>query len=81
MGIILITFIKLVQSSNERDLIRECNSRKLSSNIYVINTTVNEVDKVCGEVGGGGEGGIGLHFHIKSNQVISKKLRYILGLV
>ena len=40
--------------------------------------TVNEVDKVCGEVGGRGEG---LHFHIKSNQVISKKLRYILGLV
>ena len=29
MGIILITFIKLAQSSNERDLIRECNSRKL----------------------------------------------------
>ena len=31
--------------------------------------------------GGGGEGGEGLHFHIKSNQLISKKLRYSLGLV
>ena len=50
----------------------------------MLNTTVNEVDKVCGEVGGGGGevgGGEGLHFHIKSNQLISKKLRYSLGLV
>ena len=29
----------------------------------------------------GGGGGEGLHFHIKSNQLISKKLRYSLGLV
>ena len=43
--------------------------------------SIKYVVKCGGGGGGGGGGGEGLHFHIKSNQVISKKLRYILGLV